>query len=215
VAELVRGLSAERVRANLQEVRDEVAQAAQGREVEVLAAVKYVALEDLPLLAEAGVTTVGENRAQELERKAAQHPELTWDFIGQLQSRKVKAIAPLVRRIHSVGSESARQALARLDDPGGLEVYVQVNIAGEEGKAGIAPDELARFVDGMTPQPSGLMCMPPLTEDPEDSRRWFAAARDLAARHDLHGLSMGTTQDFRVAVEEGATVVRIGSRLYR
>ena len=213
MAELVRGLTAERVRANLAEVRDEIAQASGGREVELLAAVKYVALEDLPLLAQAGISTVGENRAQELQAKAAAHPGFTWDFIGQLQSRKVKVIAPLVRRIHSLGSDSAREALAGLDT--GVEVYVQVNIAGEEGKAGIRPEDLAAFLERTTPAPSGLTVMPPLAEDPEDSRRWFAAARELATRHDLAGLSMGTTQDFAVAVQEGATVVRIGSRLYR
>jgi hypothetical protein len=217
VAELARGLTAERVRANLAEVREEVAQAAEGRDVEILAAVKYVALEELGVLAEAGIAVVGENRAQDLERKVAArggHDGLTWDFIGQLQSRKVKAIAPLVRRIHSLGSDSAREALAGLDAPG-LEVYVQVNIAGEEGKAGIAPADLARFVEATTPRPTGLMVMPPLAGDAEDNRRWFAAARDLAAAHGLAGLSMGTTQDFAVAVQEGATVVRVGSRLYR
>jgi len=213
VAEPVRGLTPERVRANLAEVRDEVAQAGRGRDVEILAAVKYVALEELGVLAEAGLTTVAENRAQELERKAAAHPELTWDFIGQLQSRKVKAIAPLVRRIHSVGSDSAKAALARTDAD--VEVLVQVNIAGEEGKAGIAAADLSAFVEDLRPRPVGLMVMPPLAERPEDSRRWFAAARELAERHGLHQLSMGTTQDFAVAVEEGATVVRIGSRLYR
>ena len=214
MAQVVQGLTAERVRANLAEVRDEVAQAAGGRAVEILAAVKYVALEELGVLAEAGLTTVGENRAQELERKAAAHGELTWDFIGQLQSRKVKAIAPLVRRIHSLGSDSAREALARLDAPG-VEVYVQVNIAGEEGKAGIRPEDLAAFLERTTPAPSGLTVMPPLAEDPEDSRRWFAAARELAARHGLAGLSMGTTQDYAIAAQEGATVVRIGTRLFR
>jgi uncharacterized pyridoxal phosphate-containing UPF0001 family protein len=213
VAELVRNLTAERVRANLAEVRDEVAQASGGREVELLAAVKYVALDDLPVLHEAGVAVVGENRAQELERKAAAQPGFTWDFIGQLQSRKVKVIAPLVRRIHSLGSDSAREALAGLDTD--VEVYVQVNIAGEEGKAGIRPEDLARFLAATAPAPTGLTIMPPLAERAEDSRRWFAAARDLAAEHGLAGLSMGTTQDFAVAVEEGATVVRVGSRLYR
>jgi uncharacterized pyridoxal phosphate-containing UPF0001 family protein len=216
VAELVRGLTADRVRANLAEVRDEVAAAAGGRDVELLAAVKYVALEELAVLAEAGITTVGENRAQELERKASAHRGFTWDFIGQLQSRKVKAIAPLVRRIHSLGSESARAALSKVD--AAVEVYVQVNIAGEEGKAGVAPADVGAFVDEARELGlgvAGLTVMPPLAERPEDSRRWFAAARQLADEHGLEGLSMGTTQDFAVAVEEGATIVRIGSRLYR
>jgi pyridoxal phosphate enzyme (YggS family) len=220
VAELVTGITAEVVRANLAEVRDEIAAAAAkaGRDasdVELLAAVKYVALEDLGALQEAGLATVGENRAQELERKAAAYPDaFTWDFIGQLQSRKVKTIAPLVRRIHSLASDSAREQIAKHAPPE-LEVLVEVNIAAEEGKAGIAPDDLGAFLDACTPRPVGLMTMPPLAEKAEDSRRWFAALRALAERHDLTHLSMGTTQDFAVAVEEGATIVRVGSRLYR
>jgi PLP dependent protein len=208
-------LSAEVVAANLAEVREEVAAAAKraGRapeDVEIVAAVKYVELEDLGALKEAGVTTVAENRAQELERKAGAFPDFTWDFIGQLQSRKVKTIAPLVRRIHSVASDSALKELAKHP----AEFLVEVNIAGEEGKAGIAPGDLAAFVDRAPSRPVGLMVMPPLADEPEDSRRWFAAARELAAQHSLHHLSMGTTQDFAVAVEEGATMVRVGTRLY-
>jgi pyridoxal phosphate enzyme (YggS family) len=207
------------VRANAAEIRDEIEQAAartgrSGGDVELLAAVKYVPLEELGVLAEAGITTVGENRAQELEAKATAHPELTWDFIGQLQSRKVKVIAPLVRRIHSVGSDSALKELGKHARPG-LQWLVQVNIAGEEGKAGIAPAELGAFVDRAPFPPEGLMVMPPLAGEAQESRRWFAAARELAGRHGLRQLSMGTTQDFAVAVEEGATIVRIGTRLYR
>lgn len=206
--ELVTGLTADRVRANLAEIRDEIARP----EVEILAAVKYVALEELGTLHEAGVTVVGENRAQELERKAAEHPEFAWDFIGQLQSRKVKVIAPLVRRIHSVSSDSAVEQLAKhaRDD---LELFLQVNIAGEDAKAGVAPDEVAGYLDKL--RFSGLTVMPPAADEPEDSRRWFAAARELADRHELPGLSMGTSQDYAVAAQEGATVVRIGNRLYR
>ena len=209
--ELVTGLTAERVARNLAEVRDEI-----GRpDVEILAAVKYVAVEELGTLHEAGITVVGENRAQELERKVAAwagRADFTWDFIGQLQSRKVKVIAPLVRRIHSVASDSAVEQLKKhgRDD---LELFLQVNIAGEEGKAGVAPDELERYLEQLPF--SGLTVMPPAADDPEDSRRWFAAARELAERHHLPGLSMGTTQDYAVAAQEGATVVRIGSRLYR
>ena len=219
MAQLIEGLEADRVRANLAEVRDEIARAAAtaGRDpdtVEVLAAVKYVALDELGVLAQAGITTVGENRAQELERKAAAHPGLTWDFIGQLQSRKVKQVAPLVRRIHSVASESALAQLAKHARPG-LEVLVEVDIAGEEGKAGVAPGDLGAFIERCAVPVVGLMTMPPLAERPEDSRRWFAALRDLAERHGLPELSMGTTQDFAVAVEEGATCVRIGTRLFR
>jgi pyridoxal phosphate enzyme (YggS family) len=213
-------LDADRVRANLAEVRDEIAAAAAraGRaadDVEVVAAVKYVALDDLAALRDAGVTVVAENRAQELERKAAAHPgAFTWDFIGQLQSRKVRTLAPLVRRIHSVASDSALKELGK-HARDGLEFLVEVNIAGEEGKAGIAPADLAAFIDRAPFAPVGLMTMPPLAQAPEDSRRWFAALRDLAETHRLEQLSMGTTQDFAVAVEEGATIVRVGTRLYR
>lgn len=220
MAELVHGLTADRVRANLAEVRDEIAQAASraGRDpgdVEVLAAVKYVPVEEFGVLRDAGLTTVGENRAQELERKVAAYPEgFTWDFIGQLQSRKVKTIAPLVRRIHSVASDSALKELAK-HRRDGLEALVEVNIAQEEGKAGIAPDDLGGFIERCAVPVVGLMTMPPLAEGPEDSRRWFAALRELGERHGLEHLSMGTTQDFPVAVEEGATIVRIGTRLYR
>jgi PLP dependent protein len=219
VAQLVTGLTAARVRANLAEVRDEIADAAAcaGRDagaVELLAAVKYVAAEDLGVLAEAGITLVGENRAQELEAKAAAHPDaFTWEFIGQLQSRKVKVVAPLVRRIHSVATDTALKQLEKHARPG-LEFLVEVNISGEEGKAGIAPAEVGAFLERCPFAPVGLMTMPPFTEDPEDSRRWFAATRELAEGHGLRELSMGTTQDFAVAVEEGATVVRIGTRLY-
>ena len=216
------------VRANLEAIQDEVEDAARraGRnleDVEIVAAVKYVELEDLAALAEAGITTVAENRAQELERKREAFPDFTWDFIGQLQSRKVKAIAPLVRCIHSVGSESALRQLASyvgdLEDADDAPLLlVQVNIAGEKGKAGIAPQELEPFLEEANEASvvfDGLMVMPPRADTPEDSREWFAAARDLAAEYDLHHLSMGTTQDFVVAVEEGATMVRVGSRLYR
>jgi PLP dependent protein len=201
-------LSADAVRANLDEVRAEI-----GRDdVEIVAAVKYVEIEDLGALAEAGITHVGENRAQELARKAEAFPGFTWDFIGQLQSRKVKVIAPLVRCIHSVGSDSAVAQLAKLEERPRL--LAQVNIAREEGKAGFAPSDLDRVLGGEV-EFEGLMVMPPFTEDPEDSRRWFAAARALADRHGLRELSMGTTQDFAVAAQEGATMVRVGSRLYR
>jgi uncharacterized pyridoxal phosphate-containing UPF0001 family protein len=195
---------------NLAEIREEI-----GDEVEIVAAVKYLEVEQLQALADAGLTTLGENRAQELEKKAAAYPGVfTWDFIGQLQSRKVKVLAPLVRRIHSVASDSALKELGK-HARDGLEILVEVNIAGEEGKAGIAPDELGAFIERSPVPPVGLMTMPPFTENPEDSRRWFAALRDLAERHDLRHLSMGTTQDYAVAVQEGATIVRIGSRLFR
>ncbi len=221
--QLVAGLTVEGVRRNLGEVREEIAAAAHraGREpgeVEIVAATKYVALEDLPILAEAGVTIVGENRAQELQAKHAAHgPRFTWDFIGALQSRKVRAVAPLVRRIHSLASTSALAQLERQAGGGATapEVLVEVNVAGQEGKAGVAPGELEGLLAEATVPVVGLMTMPPLATRPEDNRRWFAALCELAATHGLPHLSMGTTQDFAVAVEEGATLVRVGTRLYR
>ena len=196
-----------RVRANLERVRERI-----GETVEICAAIKYVAVDDLPALAEAGLTLVGENRAQDLAAKQDAHGDLfEWDFIGALQSRKVKDVAPRVRLIHSVASESA---LAQLEKHPAREVLVQVNVAGEEGKAGIAPEELAEFVARCPSPVSGLMTMPPFAERPEDSRPHFARLAELAAEHGLERLSMGTTQDYEVAVAEGATLVRLGSVLY-
>jgi PLP dependent protein len=218
MAGMIGGLEAEAVRAATERVREEIAAAAQkaGRdpeEVELLAAVKYIALEELGVIAEAGLTIVGENRAQELAAKAEAHPELRWHFIGQLQSRKVKQILPYVELIHSVASDSALKQLERHGTPE-TEILVEVNVAGEEGKAGIAPDELGAFIERAPVRVSGLMTMPPFSEDPEDSRPHFAALRELAEAHGLARLSMGTSQDFAVAVEEGATIVRVGTRLY-
>jgi pyridoxal phosphate enzyme (YggS family) len=218
MAGLITGLEAAAVRAATERVREEIATAARkaGRdpaEVELLAAVKYIALEELGAIAEAGLTLVGENRAQELEAKAAAHPELRWHFIGQLQSRKVKQILPHVELIHSVASDSALKQLERHGTPE-TEILVEVNVAGEEDKAGIAPDELGAFIERAPVRVSGLMTMPPFSEVAEDSRRHFAALRELAEQHGLTRLSMGTSQDFAVAVEEGATIVRVGTRLY-
>lgn len=197
----------ERVRANLERVR-----AAIGPGPEVLAAVKYVRVEDLPALAEGGVTLVGENRAQELAAKQAEHGDLfTWDFIGALQSRKVKDVAPRVRLIHSVASESA---LRRLQEQPAPEVLLQVNVAGEEAKAGIAPEELAGYIDRCPVPVTGLATMPPEVERGEHNRRHFARLAELAAEHGLARLSMGTSQDYDVAAQEGATIVRLGSVLY-
>jgi hypothetical protein len=214
------GLEAATVRANLEHARAQIAAAAPaaGRdpdEVEILAAVKYVPARELDVLAAAGIELVGENRAQELEAKAGSHPGLfTWDFIGQLQSRKVKQILPYVRYIHSVASESVLAQLARHGTPA-TEVLVEVNVAGETGKSGVAPGELASFLERSPVRVVGLMTMPPLARAPEDNRRHFAALRELADRHGLHHLSMGTSQDYPVAVEEGATIVRLGTCLYR
>jgi PLP dependent protein len=197
----------DRVRRNLERVREQI-----GPGPEILAAVKYVDADDLPVLAEAGIELVGENRAQELLAKQAEHGDLfTWDFIGQLQSRKVKDIAPNVRLIHSVASDSA---LRRLEEHPAKEVLIQVNVAGEEGKAGIAPEELGDFIARCPVPVTGLMTMPPFVERAEDNRRYFARLAELAGEHGLARLSMGTTQDYVVAAEEGATIVRLGSVLY-
>jgi PLP dependent protein len=197
----------ERVRSNLESVREQI-----GPDVEILAATKYVDADELPALAEAGIELVGENRAQDLLAKQEAHRDLfTWDFIGQLQSRKVKDIAPNVRLIHSLASDSA---LRRLEEHPAGEVLVQVNVAGEEGKAGIAPEELGEFIARVPVPVTGLMTMPPFVERAEDNRRHFARLAELAGEHGLARLSMGTTQDYVVAVEEGATIVRLGSVLY-
>jgi PLP dependent protein len=197
----------ERVRRNLESVREQI-----GPDIEVLAATKYVDAGDLPALSEAGIELVGENRAQDLLAKQEAHGELfTWDFIGRLQSRKVKDVAPNVRLIHSLASDSA---LRRLEEHPAKEVLVQVNVAGEEGKAGIAPEELGDFIARVPVPVSGLMTMPPFVERAEDNRRHFARLAELAGEHGLTRLSMGTTQDYVVAAEEGATIVRLGSVLY-
>ena len=216
---MVRGLTAERVRSNLAAVNARIAAAADraGRErgdVELVAAVKYVPAQELGALAQAGVRVAGENRAQDLQAKVAAHGDaFLWDFIGHVQSRKVRDIAPLVRLIHSVSSDSVLEQLRRHAPPQ-LRVLVEVNVAGEEGKDGVAPAELAAFIARCPVPVAGLMTMPPLAREPQDSRRWFAALRELADAHGLRELSMGTTQDFEVAVEEGATIVRIGTSLF-
>jgi PLP dependent protein len=215
----VAGLSADRVRANAERIRAEIDTAARraGRDpaaVELLAAVKYVDTEDLGALVDAGLTLFGENRAQQLEEKAAAQPDVRWHFIGQLQSRKVKTILPLVELIHSVASESALAQLERHAAPD-TEILVEVNVAGEEGKAGIPPAELEAFIARSPVRVVGLMGMPPFADDPEQSRPHFAALRELAERHGLRHLSMGTSQDYAVAVEEGATIVRVGAILFQ
>ena len=201
-------LSAERVRENLARVREELP-----GHVQVLAAVKYVPLEQLGALADAGIELVGENRAQDLEAKATAHPGFRWHFIGQLQSRKVKLILPHVELIHSVASDSALRQLEK-HGTSDTKILVEVNVAGEEDKAGIAPRELGAFIARCPVTVTGLMTMPPFAEDPEDSRPHFAALKRLADEHGLDELSMGTSQDYRVAAEEGATIVRLGTILY-
>jgi PLP dependent protein len=215
VVELIRGLSAELVRANLDRLREEIARSGRNpSDVEILAAVKYVADDELEVLARAGVELVGENRAQDMARRAAAYPgRFEWDFIGALQSRKVRAVLPYVRYIHSVATDSALRQLERYGDER-TEILIEVNVSGEEGKAGVPPQELGAFLERSPVRVVGLMTMPPLTSDPEQSRPYFAALRRLAEIYDLHHLSMGTSQDYLVAVQEGATIVRLGATLY-
>jgi PLP dependent protein len=176
--------------------------------VTVVAATKYVSAEELGVLAEAGVEVVGENRAQDLEAKHALHGDaFRWHFIGHLQSRKTKTVNEICELVHSLDSESAAK---RLEIP----ALVQVNLAGEESKSGIAPEELEEFLERCPAEVRGLSTMPPFTDDPEESRPYFRTLRELAERMGLKELSMGTSQDYRVAAEEGATFVRVGSVLY-
>jgi uncharacterized pyridoxal phosphate-containing UPF0001 family protein len=209
VAGLIHGLEPAKIAANLEEAR-EVA----GERVEILAATKYVPVEEMGALAEAGVTLVGENRQQDL---AAKHERwggvFQWDFIGNLQSRKVKQLVPICRLIHSVATDSVLEQLRRHGTPD-TEVLVEVNVAGEEGKGGVAPAELGEFIARCPVRVSGLMTMAPFSQDPEASRPYFARLAEMAGDHGLERLSMGTSQDWRVAVEEGATIVRLGTALY-
>ncbi len=210
MAEPIRGLDPALVRRNLERVRERC-----GPEIEILAATKYVDAAELPVLAEAGIELVGENRLQDLEAKQAEHRDaFSWDFIGSVQSRKVKRILPLVRLIHSVATDSALEQLARHAEPE-TEILVEVELAGESSKAGIAPEALADFIARSPVRVTGLMTMPPASEDPEASRPYFARLAELAAAHGLARLSMGTSQDWEVAVQEGATIVRLGTALYR
>jgi PLP dependent protein len=198
-----------RLRAHLEEVVDGAA----GR-AELLVACKYVPLEEMGALAAAGVTLVGENRQQDLAAKHERYAEdFTWDFIGNLQSRKVRQILPLVRLIHSVATDSALEQLGR-HGSAETEVLVEVNIAEEEGKGGVAPGDLADFIARCPVRVTGLMTMPPFAEDPEASRPHFARLAELAAANGLNRLSMGTSQDWRVALDEGATIIRLGSALF-
>lgn len=206
---MIYGLEPDRVRRNFERVRERA-----GPEVEILAATKYLPVEEMGALAEAGVTLVGENRLQDLEAKHQRWGDaFTWDFIGNVQSRKVKRIVPLVRLIHSVATDSVLAQLERHASPE-TEVLVEVNVSGEEGKGGLSPDDLGPFIERCPVAVVGLMTMPPFTTDPESSRPYFARLAQLAAAHGLERLSMGTSQDWEVAIDEGATIVRLGAELY-
>jgi pyridoxal phosphate enzyme (YggS family) len=191
------------VRERLAHVRDEV-----GLEVTIVAATKYVPVAEMAVLAEAGIEVVGENRAQDLEEKHAAHGDMfRWHFIGHLQSRKAKTVSSICELVHSLDSESAAR---RLEVP----ALLQVNLAGEASKSGVSPDEIPAFLE-LYPQILGFSTMPPATDDPEQSRPYFQKLRELAEERGLRDLSMGTSQDYKVAVEEGATMIRIGSVLYQ
>ena len=206
---LIHGIDPAKVAANLERVREHA-----GAGVEILAATKYVPLEEMGALADAGVRLVGENRQQDLSAKHERWGDrFEWDFVGNLQSRKVKRILPLCRLIHSVATDSVLEQLGRHGTPA-TEVLVEVNVAGEHGKGGVAPAELGELVARCPVRVVGLMTMPPFSTDPEDSRPHFARLAELAAEHGLARLSMGTSQDWQVAVEEGATIVRLGTALY-
>jgi uncharacterized pyridoxal phosphate-containing UPF0001 family protein len=195
-------MSPEAVRSNYERIRAEV-----GDAVTIVAATKYVSLPDMATLVEAGIAIVGENRAQELERKHAEYGDaFRWHFIGHLQSNKAKVVNHICELVHSLDSESAARKLT-------VPALIEVNLSGESSKAGIDPGGLGRFLE-LYPGTRGLMTMPPEASDPEASRPYFRRLRELAAEHGLHELSMGTSQDYRVAAEEGATFVRIGSVLY-
>ena len=194
--------SVDEVRARYEQVREEV-----GPGVTVVAATKYVSLEEMAVLAEAGVEVVGENRAQDLERKHAAYGDtFRWHFIGHLQSNKAKVVNATCELVHSLGSESAASRLT-------VPALIEVNLSGEDSKSGVPLEQLAHLLRSYG-DVRGLMTMPPEAVEPEASRPFFRRLRELAAEYDLPALSMGTSQDYRVAAEEGATLVRVGSVLY-
>jgi PLP dependent protein len=222
--------SADHVRERFVEVRQRVAAAARvagaAAEVEILVATKYVDADGLAVLRDAGVRLIGENRAQDLVEKAARYGDaFTYDFIGHLQSRKTRLVLPIVRLIHSVGSLSVVEEIERRAE-GPRDVLLEVNVGGEESKSGVAMQDVDRFLEAASASGKarfcGLMCMPPLFEDPEGARPFFARTRELAARlsaswagkYTFPRLSMGTSADYEVAVQEGATIVRVGSVLF-
>ncbi len=196
-------MNAASLRERYQRLRDEA-----GPDVTVVVATKYVTLDELAALAEAGVEVVGENRAQDLNEKHARYGDaFRWHFIGHLQSNKVKVVNGICELVHSLDSESAARRLT-------VPALLEVNLSGEPSKSGVAPDDIGRWLERF-PTLRGLMTMPPLADDPESSRPWFRRLRGLAEAHGLRDLSMGTSQDWRVAVEEGATLIRVGSTLFR
>ena len=195
-------MSPDELRARYERIRSEV-----GPSVTVVVATKYMPIEGMQALADAGIEVVGENRAQDLEAKHARYGDrFRWHFIGHLQSRKAKVVNDLCELCHSLASESAAKRLA-------IPALLEVNLSGEPTKSGIPPDELPRFLE-LYADVRGLMTMPPVSDDPEESRPYFRRLRELAEAHSLRDLSMGTSQDYRIAVEEGATYIRVGSTLF-
>ncbi len=195
-------MSPDEIRERYERIKEEV-----GPGVTVVAATKYVSLDDMQSLADAGIEVAGENREQDLAAKHARYGDaFRWHFIGHLQSRKAKTVSELCELCHSLSSESAAKRLT-------IPAFVEVNLSGEPTKSGVSPVELPRFL-GLYDEVRGLMTMPPASDDPEASRPYFRRLRELAEAHGLSGLSMGTSQDYRVAAEEGATHVRVGSILY-
>ncbi len=196
-------MSPDEVRERYERIKAEV-----GSSVTVVAATKYVSVDEMKVLADAGIEVVGENRVQDLQAKHGRFADaFRWHFIGHLQSRKAPAVSELCELVHSLDSESAARRLT-------VPALVQVNLAGEETKSGVPPEQLEAFLASCPAEVRGLATMPPLADDPEASRPYFRRLRELAERHGLKELSMGTTQDYRVAAEEGATYVRVGSVLF-
>jgi uncharacterized pyridoxal phosphate-containing UPF0001 family protein len=209
MAELIHDIDTAKLTANFEEARGLA-----GERAEILVATKYVPLEEMGKLAEAGVRLVGENRQQDLAAKHERWGDaFEWDSIGNLQSRKLKLVLPLCRLIHSVATDSVLAQLEKHGTPD-TEVLIEVNVSGEEGKGGVEPAELPGFVERCPVRVGGLMTMPPFSPDPEHSRPYFARLAELAAANGLDRLSMGTSQDWRVAIEEGATLVRLGHALF-
>jgi uncharacterized pyridoxal phosphate-containing UPF0001 family protein len=200
-------VSPDEVRERYERVREQV-----GPRVTVVAATKYVSVEEMAVLAEAGVEVVGENRAHELEAKHARYGDaFRWHFIGHLQSRKARDVTGICELVHSLDSESSARRVT-------VPALVEVNLSGEPTKSGIPPEELDPFIEtarSLGVDVRGLMTMPPETSDPEGSRPYFRRLRELAHERGLPELSMGTSQDYLVAAQEGATFVRVGSSLYR
>ncbi|MGH3065996.1 MAG: YggS family pyridoxal phosphate enzyme [Gaiellaceae bacterium] len=179
-----------------------------GPAVTIVVATKYVSVEEMARLAEAGVDVVGENRAQDLVAKHGRYSDVfRWHFIGRLQSNKAKVVNPICELVHSLASDSAARRLA-------VPALLEVNLSGESTKSGIPPEQIAEYIERY-PLIVGLMTMPPLADDPEASRPYFSRLRELADEHELRELSMGTSQDYRIALEEGATLIRVGDVLFR